>query len=187
MAPEQFRGKPEPASDQYALAIVVYEWLTGTPPFTEGNFIQTGYQHNTELPPPLRNRTPTITEAVEQVVTQALAKDPPQRFRSIQEFAYALEQVSSPKKSAVIQQAPISKPVSSPIIPPVQLSSAIQSVQEPLPIRQQARARALPIGTTLLTYRGHAAAAVLSVAWSPDGTRIASGSWDDTVRVWQAV
>src|SRR5947207_3318739 len=98
MAPEQFRGKPHPASDQYALAIVAYEWLTGTPPFTEGNFIQIGYQHDVELPPSLRSKVPNVPQAVEQVLMQALAKEPQQRFRNIHVFADVLEQVSSPKK-----------------------------------------------------------------------------------------
>jgi WD domain, G-beta repeat/WD40-like Beta Propeller Repeat len=40
-------------------------------------------------------------------------------------------------------------------------------------------------GTTLYTYRGHSRG-VTSVAWSPDGTRIVSGSWDNTVQVWDA-
>jgi WD40 repeat protein len=41
-------------------------------------------------------------------------------------------------------------------------------------------------GDAMYTYTGHASA-VTAVAWSPDGTRIASGSWDKTVQIWQAV
>ena len=44
----------------------------------------------------------------------------------------------------------------------------------------------IPMGTTLYTYRGHAGNPVNAVAWSPDGTRIASGSGDNTVQVWDA-
>jgi serine/threonine protein kinase len=40
MAPEMFMGKASQASDQYALGIVAYEWLSGYPPFTDGNFIK---------------------------------------------------------------------------------------------------------------------------------------------------
>ncbi len=102
MAPEQFRGKPQPASDQYALAIVVYEWLTGTPPFTEGDFIQLGFQHAFEPVPSLRNKVPTLSSDVEQVVMKALAKDPQQRFGSVQAFALALEEAY--KKQGAKQQ-----------------------------------------------------------------------------------
>jgi serine/threonine protein kinase/outer membrane protein assembly factor BamB len=90
MAPEQFLGKPEPASDQYALATVVYEWLSGSAPF-QGNFIQLGYQHTHELVPPLRKSAPLLPAAVEQVLMVALAKHPSARFPSVQAFAQALD------------------------------------------------------------------------------------------------
>lgn len=94
MAPEQFKGKPCLASDQYALGVMVYEWLSGIPPFYEGNAIQLGYQHTHEAPPSLRGSLSTVPLAVEQVVLKALAKDPKERWPSIQEFATALAQAS---------------------------------------------------------------------------------------------
>lgn len=59
MAPEQIQRKTQPASDQYSLAIIVYEWLTGTRPF-QGDSIQVMYQHLEVSPTPLRERVPTI-------------------------------------------------------------------------------------------------------------------------------
>ncbi len=94
MAPEQFKGKSLAASDQYSLAAVAYEWLCGEPPFTQGNFIQLGYQHNTEPPPPLRNKLSTVSPDIEQVVQIALAKDPMHRFGNVSAFATAFEQAS---------------------------------------------------------------------------------------------
>jgi serine/threonine protein kinase len=79
MAPEQFQGKPHPASDQYALAIMVYEWLTGACPF-RGSFTEIASQHLFVPPPPLREKVPGLSPAVEQVVLTALAKDPHQRL-----------------------------------------------------------------------------------------------------------
>src|SRR6266516_6558904 len=57
MAPEQLMGKPRPASDQYALAVVTYEWLSGDPPFT-GSVQQIASQHLSALPSPLRITLP---------------------------------------------------------------------------------------------------------------------------------
>src|SRR5947207_11881390 len=93
MAPEQIEGHPRPASDQYALAVVVYEWLCGERPF-EGSVSEVMAQHLSMPPPSLRERMPAIPSEVEQVVWRALAKDPKARFASVAEFAIALEQAS---------------------------------------------------------------------------------------------
>ncbi len=93
MAPEQLQGKPRPASDQYALAVVVYEWLSGDRPF-HGNFTEVASQHMLVAPPSLREKLPTISPHIEYVVQKALAKDPHQRFAGVQMFAKALEQAS---------------------------------------------------------------------------------------------
>lgn len=90
MAPEQIEGVPCLASDQYSLAVVVYEWLTGTKPF-QGTMGQIVQQHLYIAPPPLRVYAPDVPLAVEDVVLCALAKDPRQRFKSVQVFTVALQ------------------------------------------------------------------------------------------------
>jgi serine/threonine protein kinase len=91
MAPEQIEGHPREASDQYALGCVVYEWLCGSRPF-EGSPTEVMVQQLSMPPPPLRERVPRLSSEIEQVVRQALAKDPKQRFASVQAFALALEE-----------------------------------------------------------------------------------------------
>ncbi len=86
MAPEQIRGKPRPASDQYALAVVVYEWLCGEPPFS-GSIREIATSHMSAPPPSLHAKVPAISPAVEQVILKALAKDLQQRFEDVQAFA----------------------------------------------------------------------------------------------------
>ncbi len=75
IAPEQIQGKPRPASDQYSLGVVVYEWLSGERLF-EGSLTEIISQHLVVPPPPLRSKIPGVSPAVEQVVMTALEKDP---------------------------------------------------------------------------------------------------------------
>ncbi|HEX9133748.1 MAG TPA: serine/threonine-protein kinase [Ktedonobacteraceae bacterium] len=90
-APEQLQGKPRRCSDQYALGVVAYEWLSGEWPF-RGSFYEVARQHMFDAPPSLRrNQGINIAPAVEEVVLKALAKDPRKRFGSVREFAEALE------------------------------------------------------------------------------------------------
>jgi class 3 adenylate cyclase/DNA-binding CsgD family transcriptional regulator/tetratricopeptide (TPR) repeat protein len=98
MAPEQIEGHPRPASDQYALGIVVYEWLCGSRPFG-GSATEVMVQQLTMPPPPLYEKVATIPPGIEQVVLRALAKEPKDRFASVADFAAALEQASQPALS----------------------------------------------------------------------------------------
>ena len=91
MAPEQINGKPRPASDQYALGIVIYEWLSGERPFN-GSFGEIATQHLMIPPAALYGRVADVSPAMEEVVFTALAKDPQQRYASVQDLAIALEQ-----------------------------------------------------------------------------------------------
>ncbi len=92
IAPEQWNMEPCPASDQYALAIAVYEWLCGHRPFSDNSRQAIKKQHLHTLPPSLREKVSTISTDVEQVVLKALSKDPVYRFTNIVKFANAFEQ-----------------------------------------------------------------------------------------------
>jgi serine/threonine protein kinase len=90
-APERFKSRSasSAASDQYALAIVIYEWLIGQRPF-HGSAVDIMQQHLHTNPPPLRRFVSTIPPQVERVVLKALHKDPEQRFTGVQAFVDAL-------------------------------------------------------------------------------------------------
>lgn len=98
MAPEQLQGKPQPASDQYSLGIVIYEWLTGARPF-QGTFTEIALQHVMASPRPLHEKIPGIPRQLEEVIMIALAKEPQRRFASVQSFANAFEQASASASS----------------------------------------------------------------------------------------
>jgi non-specific serine/threonine protein kinase len=93
MAPELIHGQPVPASDQYALAVMVYEWLCGHLPF-EGSTAYLSNQHLYAVPPSLCDEHPEIPRVVEQVILKGLSKEPTQRFVDVISFARALEEAS---------------------------------------------------------------------------------------------
>jgi WD40 repeat protein/serine/threonine protein kinase len=99
MGPEQAQRRTGAASDQYALGVMVYEWLCGLPPF-QGSYFELANDHRNTPPPSLRQRSPAVSRDVESVVMTALAKDPAQRFGNITAFFKALEQAHSPNQAA---------------------------------------------------------------------------------------
>lgn len=106
-APEQLQGQPRRGSDQYALGIVVYEWLSGHWPFS-GTFDVIAHQHLFTPPPSLQEKGIAIEPAIEQVIMRTLEKEPEKRFPSIMHFSDALEQASPLKQS--LKTTPEAKP-----------------------------------------------------------------------------
>lgn len=103
MAPEQIQGDPHRASDQYALGIVVYEWISGDRPF-HGAYAEVAAKHTAAPPLPLHEKVPMIPPDVELVVMTALEKDPQKRFGSVKAFARALEQACT--RVGILKQDP---------------------------------------------------------------------------------
>lgn len=91
-APEQIQGQPCPASDQYALAAMTYQWLCGELPF-RGTSDEMVAQHRYATPPSIREKVPMLPSAIEEVFFTALAKNSNSRFVDIQTFALSFEQI----------------------------------------------------------------------------------------------
>ncbi len=99
MSPEQASGESnlDPRSDVYSLACVLYEMLTGRPPFQGNSLRATMVQHLTATPPALRAARPEVPPAVESAIARALAKDPNDRFASVSDFITALGTTDEPR------------------------------------------------------------------------------------------
>ena len=118
-APEMIQGKAGPASDQYSLAIVVYELLCGEVPFTK-SYLEIASQHINTPPPPLREKVPGLSSSIEKIVMTALAKEPTKRFSNIPAFVYALEQAQNPQlRGATSHKTPPPPVVPQPMRPPI--------------------------------------------------------------------
>jgi hypothetical protein len=91
LAPEQVAGaRPTPATDLYAVGVVLYEMLTGGPPFDAGDPVATAIAHRDAPIPDLHASRPDVPDHVVAAVRRAMAKDPAQRFESAERMATAL-------------------------------------------------------------------------------------------------
>src|SRR5947199_145411 len=182
MAPEQFQRQAVPASDQYALGIVVYQWLCGEPPFTgEGSMYALPHQHMNNPPPSLCMRNLDVPAEVEQVVFKALAKKPEERYASIQAFADALAQATKKPSlgTTLLVYEQQGDTINTLAWSPDGTCIASGGCDTAISICDATT------GKTLLTLRGPTNP-VRMAAWSPDGRWLASASRDQTVYVWEA-
>ena len=107
-APEQLVGKSCPDSDQYALAVIVYEWLNGhhPPRKLSGDTIDPLPSAPTQ---PLGESALEVAPTAEQVILKALAKEPERRFATVSDFAHALEQALQPPAKPIQQPSDLQR------------------------------------------------------------------------------
>jgi HEAT repeat protein/tRNA A-37 threonylcarbamoyl transferase component Bud32 len=92
MAPEQILGKKvDERADIYAVGVILYEMLTGVPPYSRGDHMSVMYQHVQGKARPAQEVNPQLPPALGDVVTRAMAVDKTKRFQTMDELRGALE------------------------------------------------------------------------------------------------
>ncbi|HXR64578.1 MAG TPA: protein kinase [Ktedonobacteraceae bacterium] len=152
IAPEQFNNQPVAASDQYALGIMAYELLTGSPPF-QGPPESVKLAHTREKPRLVRDLVPMLPPTVDPVLQRALAKEPKERFPSIATFAQAFQ--------AALRDAPATATTRRTFGPPT-----------PMPPMPEAPLAKGDIRATLLISAQEARYGAARVLTLPDGRKI---------------
>ena len=96
LSPEQARGEQvDPRSDVYSTGCLLYELLTGSPPFTGDSAVAVAYQHVREDPIPPSRVNPDVSPAIDAIVLKAMAKNPANRYQSAAEMREDIERALS--------------------------------------------------------------------------------------------
>ena len=178
MAPEQLEGRAEPASDQYALATIVYQWLCGALPFDGKSWMEIAARRASSDPPPLRDFNPAISTELEDVVLTGLARNPRHRYASVRAFAAALiEAAQHPPAVDARLIAPIAGSPSTPTIPINRASTANRAAQQ-VP-RVDARP-AMPVPPRATQHTPGADARLIAPSRPPVGAQLIDPPTDQT-------
>lgn len=193
MAPEQVTDSSAAgaAADVYSLGAMLYELLTGRPPFDGPVLAVLGQILNTEPPPPSRLR-PDLDPALEAVCRKAMAKDAAARYRTMAEFAAAL---AEPHVHSTIGRGPSAAPVRNrrrvwAAAAVAGLAAAAAGLwmyvaprgQRPSGWLPEIAKADVPVGE-VRQFTGHQSL-VMGVAFAPDGKRFVSGSLDRKIILW---
>jgi serine/threonine-protein kinase len=159
IAPEQASGQPVDAqTDVYSLGVVLYELLTGELPFPGESFVAVALKHVHEPPPSVLDRRPDVPPRVAAAVDRALAKDPQDRFPSMDAFAAELEAclaaLARPDDAGATVVLPPRRPPARP---------------SPPPARARRRRRPWPLIVAALALAALAAGIAALLVTRPDG------------------
>ena len=105
LAPEQLEGTPvDGRADVYALGCVLFECLTSTPPYPRASRLEVAWAHLEEEPPPVSRRRTDLPQAIDHVVSQAMAKDPRARHETCSGLVAAAESALGLRPTAPVRR-----------------------------------------------------------------------------------
>ena len=191
MSPEQAEGKRDLtfASDIYSMGVVMYELLTGHPPFKRATPLATAVAHLREPVPPMTRSNPQISVGLQQIVMKCLEKEPIDRYDSARSL---YQEIDSYERGEATAQSPSKKPAVRYLEKILRghdgSVSALAFAPEGSLLASGGKDRTIRLwdtqkATLKQTFSGEGGE-VTSLAFSPDGQVLMSGSYDKTVKLW---
>lgn len=130
LSPEQARGETVDArSDIYSAGCLLYELLTGRPPFQGDSPVSVAYQHVREAPVPPSHLDAVITPAMDNIVLKALAKDPADRYQSAHEMRSDIGRLLGGQE---VHAKPVQATVAVPVVPGGTDSTRVMAAERPV-------------------------------------------------------
>ena len=101
MAPEQILGKKvDQTADVYSIGVIMYEMVTGIPPYSRGDHMSVMYQHVQGKARPVTEVNPDVPPDFVEIITKAMSVDKTKRYQSMEELTEALDAVRIPAGTA---------------------------------------------------------------------------------------
>jgi beta-lactam-binding protein with PASTA domain/tRNA A-37 threonylcarbamoyl transferase component Bud32 len=145
LSPEQAQGRPvNEASDLYSIGVVLFEMVTGRPPFDGDSAVAIALKHVNQPAPSPRELRPEIPPELEAVVVRALAKDPAQRYTDADSFIRDLEVVEAHLDSGARSDAQATAAFAPIVEPPVAVATPTTTTPATAPATVQAPAQEAP-------------------------------------------
>jgi serine/threonine-protein kinase len=128
LSPEQARGETVDArSDLYSTGCVLFELLTGRPPFTGDSAVAIAYQHVREQPAPPSTYAPDVPSVLDRIVLKALSKDRNLRYSTASEFLADLQAAKNGERVAAPMLAPLVAPTDETAVLPADATRATEA------------------------------------------------------------
>jgi eukaryotic-like serine/threonine-protein kinase len=171
IAPEQASGnRVDERSDQYSLAAVLYELLTGEPPYTGDNFMAVAMKHIQAPVPSVRDTRPDVSPRLDAIISRAMAKRPEDRFPTTEAMMAALEAARTDSDGV---------PTPTPVAKPDDGATESIPVPGPLPPAIERSRKRFPLPILLALIAVGIAALVLALIIAGGGTDSLTGDGGD--------